>query len=234
MPDKIRDLLRLALWLLPASRVKNALLRRAGHRIHATAQARASLVWRVASFDMGPGSSFGSANVVKNMREIRLGRDTLLGRWNLISSHPSFVRYLPGGGALVLGDHAKITSRHQLDCSGSVTLGAFASIAGHQSRVMSHSVDLERDAQAAFPVVIGERAFVGTRVLILGGAVLPPRSVLGAGSVLTRARGVPEPGLWAGVPAKLRGAVSGAWFDRHETSTHDLWIPETDEIVKTR
>ncbi|SDQ97461.1 hypothetical protein [Microbacterium sp. cf332] len=234
MPDKVRDLLRLALWLLPASPVKNALLRRAGHRVHPTARARASIVWRAASVELGPGSSFGSANVVKNMREIRLGRDAMIGRWNLISSHPSFIRHLPEGGVLVLGDHAKITSRHQLDCSGSVRLGAFASMAGHQSRVMSHSVDLRRNAQAAFPVAIGERAFVGTRVLILGGAVLPRRSVLGAGSVLTRARGVPDPGLWAGVPATRRGDVSGAWFDRDETSTHDLWIAETDTIVSTR
>lgn len=234
MPDKIRDLARLALWLLPAGRVKNALLRRAGHRIHPTARARSSVVWRVASFEMAAGSSFGSANVVKNMREIRLGESAMIGRWNLVSSHPLFVRHLPHGGSLVLGSHAKVTSRHQLDCSGSVSLGAFASMAGHQSRVMSHSVDLVRNAQAAFPVVIGERSFVGTRVLILGGATLPARSVLGAGSVLTRSRPDPEPGLWAGVPARLRGPVSGAWFDRAETSTHDLWIAETDTIVRTR
>ncbi|QLD12319.1 acyltransferase [Microbacterium oleivorans] len=234
MPEKVRDLLLLALWLLPASQVKNALLRRAGHRVHPAARARSSIVWRVRSFELGPRASFGSANVVKNMSRISLGADAMIGRWNLMSSHPLFVRHLPGGGSLILGDHAKITSRHQLDCSGSVTLGAFASIAGHQSRVMSHSVDLTRNAQAAFPVVIGERSFVGTRVLILGGAMLPPRSVLGAGSVLTRSRPDPEPGLWAGVPARHRGAVSGAWFDRDETSTHDLWIPETDTIVSGR
>lgn len=234
MPEKVRDLLLLALWLLPASQVKNALLRRAGHRVHPTAVARSSVVWRVRSVELGPRAAFGSANVVKNMSRIRLGEDAMIGRWNLVSSHPLFVRHLPDGGSLILGDHAKITSRHQLDCSGSVTLGPFASIAGHQSRVMSHSVDLTRNAQAAFPVTIGERAFVGTRVLILGGAVLPPRSVLGAGSVLTRARPDPEPGLWAGVPARHRGPVSGAWFDREETSTHDLWIAETDTIVRGR
>ncbi|MEH3090306.1 MAG: GDSL-type esterase/lipase family protein, partial [Microbacterium arborescens] len=197
--------------LLPAGRVKNALLRRAGHRIHPTAQARSSIVWRVGSFEMAAGASFGSANVVKNMREIRLGQSAMIGRWNLVSSHPLFVRHLPHGGSLVLGPHAKVTSRHQLDCSGSVSLGAFASLAGHQSRVMSHSVDLARNAQAAFPVVIGERSFVGTRVLILGGATLPDRSVLGAGSVLTRSRPDPEPGLWAGgagPPARRgRGSV---------------------------
>ncbi|KAA9084084.1 acyltransferase [Microbacterium radiodurans] len=234
MSDKVRDVVRLVLWLLPAGAAKNALLRRAGHRVHPTARARPSIVWRVGSFELAPHSSFGFANVVKNMREIRLGRDAMIGRWNLISSHESFVRHLPTGGALVLGDHAKITSRHQLDCSGSVSLGPFASVAGHQSRVMSHSVDLARNAQTALPVVIGERSFVSTRVLVLGGAVLPARSVLGAGSVLIRARGVPEPGLWAGVPAKLRGPVSGAWFEREETSTHDLWIPATDTIVHTR
>lgn len=233
MPDKIRDLLRLAVWLLPAGAAKNRMLRTLGHRIHPRATAAPNLVWRVGSFTMGAGARLGPANVFKNVREVRLGDHTLVGRLNLFSSHPAFVRHLPGGAALTLDPHAKITSRHQLDCSGAITFRSFSSLAGHQSRILSHSVDLTRNAQSAFPVVIGERSFVGARVLILGGATLPARSVLGAGSVLARTRSEREPGLWAGVPAVHRGPVSGAWFDRTETSTHDLWIPQTDTIVRT-
>ncbi|MCR2823964.1 acyltransferase [Microbacterium sp. zg.Y909] len=223
----------LIIWVLPASGAKNALLRALGHAVDARATARSNLVWRVGRFTVAPDARVGRWNVFKNLREVRLGESAAIGRWNLFSAHPVFVRLLPDGASLRLDSHAKITSRHQLDCSGSVTLGAFASLAGHQSRVMSHSVDLAHDAQAAFPVRIGERSFVGTRVLILGGAVLPARSVLGAGSVLVRSRAAdPEPGLWAGVPARHRGPVSGAWFDRERTSTGDVWLADTDTIVK--
>ena len=233
MRDRVRSVALLFVWLLPASTAKNALLRALGHAVDARATARANVVWRVGRFTMAPGARIGRWNVFKNIRDVHIGESAAIGRWNLVSAHPVFVRLLPEGASLRLDAHAKITSRHQLDCSGSVTLGAFASLAGHQSRVMSHSVDLLHDAQAAFPVRIGERSFVGTRVLILGGAVLPARSVLGAGSVLLRSRTEhPESGLWAGVPARHRGPVSGAWFDRDRTSTDDVWLPDTDTIVK--
>ena len=233
MRDRVRSVALLVVWMLPASTAKNALLRALGHAVHARATARSNLVWRVDGFAMAPDARIGRWNVFKNISAVHIGESAAIGRWNLVSAHPVFVRLLPGGASLRLDAHAKITSRHQLDCSGSVTLGAFASLAGHQSRVMSHSVDLRHDAQAALPVRIGERSFVGTRALILGGAVLPPRSVLGAGSVLVRSReDDPESGLWAGVPARHRGPVSGAWFDRDRTSTSDVWLTESDTIVK--
>ncbi|MFU8946824.1 acyltransferase [Mycetocola zhadangensis] len=111
-------------------------------------------------------------------------------------------------------------------------IGAYAAFAGHDSRVLSHSVDLARDAQVAYPVIIGERSFVGTRSLLLGGAVLPPRSILAAGSVLTRRADVGEPGLWAGAPAKFKGPVNGAWFTRSRMSTSRVYVPETDQTVE--
>lgn len=232
MREKILVVVQFIVWLLPASKVKNAWLRALGHPVDSDATARTNVVWRVRLVALERGSRLGRWNIVKNVGALCLGEDASIGRLNVLSAHPVFTRLLSDGGTLVLAHHAKITSRHQIDCSGGVTIGAFASVAGHQTRIMSHSVDLTRNAQAAHPVRIGERSFVGTRALILGGAWLPDRSVLAAGSVLVKSKGTPEPGLWGGVPASHRGAVSGRWFDRSATSTRDVWIPGTDTIIR--
>ncbi|MBC7632277.1 DapH/DapD/GlmU-related protein [Aeromicrobium sp.] len=228
---RTRAIAQLLAWLLPASSAKNTLLRAVGHNVHQTARARVNVVWKVEAFAMNPNSRIGLGNIVKNMRSVSLGEGSSIGRLNVVSSHPVFVRNYPSGATLTLDAKSKVTSRHQLDCSGSVHVGELSSIAGHQTRVMTHSIDIERDAQAAHPVHIGDRSFVGTRCLILGGAALPSRSILAAGSVLPRRSGDSPSGLWAGVPAQYKAPVSGAWFERKSMSTSRLWIPETDTVI---
>lgn len=203
-----------------------------GHEVHPTAIARSCLVIRVGKVEMGPKSQMWRWNLIKNMRSVSIADHAAIGGLNLISAHPVYRRLYPDGAALTLGSHAKITSRHQLDCSGTVTIGGYASVAGHQTKILTHSVDVRRDAQVAHPVAIGAYSFVGARALLLGGAVLPDHSVLGAGSVLTRTRSAPERGLWAGVPATLRGPVEGKWFSRSATGTSRLYIPSTGETVE--
>lgn len=228
----ITEAARTLVWLLPACRPKNRLLTALGHPVHPTAIARSNLVRRVGVVSLGPGSRIARWNLIKNMRAVRLGADATIGRYNVITAHPVFTRLLPGGGSLTLDVHSYVTSRHSLDCSGSVSVGPFASLAGHGSTVLTHSIDLRRDAQTALPVVIGERSFIGTNCILLGGAVFPPRSVLGAGSLLTRSKTEREPGLWAGVPATRRGDADGAWFNRKVTGTRRVYVPTTDETVE--
>jgi len=229
---RLRTLIGAAVWLLPAGSAKNRALRRLGHRIDRTAVVRPSLVLRVGRVTMAPRSRIGRWNLFKDLSEVSLDEGATIGRFNLVSSHPVYRRLYRHGARLTMGPGSKITSRHQLDCSGSMELGALSSIAGQDTRVLSHSVDLRRDAQAAWPVVIGERSFVGARCLILGGAELPPRSVLAAGSVLPRAREPRSPGLWAGAPAALRGPVDGAWFDRVAGHTRRVFDPSSGEVVE--
>lgn len=220
------------LWLLPSSKVKNWLLRRVGHRIHPTAIARSCLVINVNKFSMGPGSRIGGWNAIKNLHEVSLGTDATIGRFNTITANQVFARLYQGGARLTLGAHSYVTSRHRLDCSGSVHVGEYASVAGHSTTILTHSIDLRRDAQAAYPVTIGERSFLGTSCILLGGAEMPADSVLGAGSVLTRSREARAPGLWAGVPATHRGPTEGSWFTRSVTGTRRVYIPATGETVE--
>ena len=230
--SKARHLARFAAWLLPASPRKNALLRRLGHDVAPTATARSSVVWRVERITLASGSRIGRWNLIKNMREISIAEKASIGRLNVVSSHPVYARLYPDGASLRVADHGKITSRHHLDCSGGVTVGSFASVAGSGTTLLTHSVDLRRDAQVARPISVGAYSFVGARCMVLGGAVLPDRSVLGAGSVLTRSREERTAGLWAGVPAAHRGSVAGKWFERAETHTRRVYVPATGEKVE--
>jgi acetyltransferase-like isoleucine patch superfamily enzyme len=223
---------RTAVWLLPASRGKNRFLRRLGDDIAPSAILHPNLIRHVDSISIGPGARIGMGNVIKHLRVLRLGPSATIGRYSLISAHPVYRRLLPDGARLELAERAAITSRHTLDCAGSVLIHEGAMVAGHSSTVLTHSIDLKRDAQTAYPVEIGAYSFVGAHCLMLGGARLPDHSVLAAGSVLPRAKGQEEPGLWAGVPATRRGEVDGAWFSRTATGTRRVYVPATGEVVE--
>lgn len=225
----MRDLLLLALWMLPASRVKNRLLTLCGHRIASQAVARPNLVWRVRSFEMAPFARINTWNLIKGMSAVKLSRYATIGKTNIISAHAIYGS-LPGGSRLELGEHSYVTSRHGIDCSGSLFLGPYSALAGFGSQVLTHSLDLVRDAQTAYPVLIGERSFVGARCVLLGGSSLPSRSVLAAGSVLTDADRSDQ-GLWAGVPARYKTTVAGKWFDRTDGESLDVYIPGEDRIM---
>jgi len=87
---------------------------------------------------------------------------------------------------LVLGEHARITSKHHIDCTAGVYIGAFTTIAGLGTRILTHSIDIQSSRQTCNPVCIGEYCFVGTDAILLMGSSLPDCCVLGAGSVLNK------------------------------------------------
>lgn len=219
-------------WLVPASRLKNRMLTMLGHPVDPSATARANFVRGVGVVSLGAQSRIGAWNVIKNLHALTIGDHATIGRLNVISTHPVFTRLYRDGARLSVADHASITSRHHLDCSGTITIESYACMAGRSSLILTHSIDLRIDAQSAYPVVIGARSFTGAGCTILGGATLPPNSVLGAGSVLTRSKREREPGLWAGVPASHRGPVSGEWFTRDRTSTRRVHIPATGQTIE--
>lgn len=229
------DVLRMLLWLMPACRVKNFVLSMLGHYVHATATVSSNLVWKVRQFRVAKDAVLGRCNVFKNMTRVSLEEDCYLGSWNLISSHPAFVAYFPTGAFLTLNRGAIVTSRHSLDCSGGVVIGAFSYLAGHHTVVLSHGIDLKKDAQTAYPVEIGEYSFVSTNCVLLGGSALPAKSVLAAGAVLPAIRKTQEAfssGLWAGVPATWKKEIEGKWFSRNKAHTRRLYVPESDQVFE--
>ncbi|GHT18136.1 hypothetical protein FACS189429_3970 [Bacteroidia bacterium] len=87
---------------------------------------------------------------------------------------------------LILGEHSKIMKKHHIDCTNQVKIGKFVTIAGYDSQILTHSINIHTNRQESNPVEIGEYSFVSTKVVILGGSRLPSYSILGAGAVLNK------------------------------------------------
>jgi serine acetyltransferase len=155
---------------------------------------------------MGPGSRIGHGTVCVHLDEVQLGEQARIGRLNWITGFPAdggggFFEHQPGRvSRLRVGRHAAITNRHLIDCTSEVSVGAFATVAGFRSQLLSHSIDLNQNRQDSGPIEIGEHCFVGTGCILLGGARLPACSVLGAGAVLNKAQTETHT-LYAGQPA---------------------------------
>ncbi|MFC5063205.1 acyltransferase [Actinomycetospora atypica] len=207
-------------WLLPASGVKNRLLRRFGHVIARDASLGSCVVLTLGHLHAGERALIAAGSFVRGIREMVLSDDAAVGPWNILTAHPAF-QHEGENGVLWVGAHAVITSRHSIDCSGRVVLGAFSSVGGHGTQVLSHEVDFTGPVQTCADIEIGDHSFVGTRCTVLSGARLPDRSVLAAGSLLRR--GPDEgAGLYTGSPARRKQALDGAWFHRPVGQTRSL------------
>jgi acetyltransferase-like isoleucine patch superfamily enzyme len=152
------------------------------------------------------GSRIGHLTLCKNIDLLHLGAHAIVGQLNWITGFPSgesrhFAHQPDRRPELIVANHAGISSRHLIDCTARVRIGAFATIGGFRSQLLTHTIDLEAGRQTAEPIEIGEYCFTGTNSVILGGSSLPHHSVLGAQSLLNKRWDEPYR-LYAGVPAK--------------------------------
>lgn len=201
--------------------LRRALLRRIpGFSIGAGARIGFSLIG-AAEMTLGEGATIGHLTIIKGLTRISLGPNARLGNLNWVTAVPAgtpgHFDHQPGREAcLDIGSEAAITHRHLIDCTGGVSIGAFATVAGWRSQIISHSIDLRPSRQDAAPVRVGERSFVGSGSILLRGSSLPDCSVLGAGSVYDSDESRPL-GLYRGVPATRVGELPEelGYFHRH-------------------
>ena len=175
-----------------------------GYSIHARARIGLSVIG-CAALRMDAAARIGHFNILKGAR-MELGERASIGDFNWISGLPlrrprHFGDEVARDPAFILGRHAALTSRHYVDCSGSVQIGEFTTIAGTRSQILTHAIDIEASRQVSAPVRIGRYCFVGTGCVVLKGAQLPDFAVLAASSCLTRGF-AEEFTLYGGVPAE--------------------------------
>ena len=77
-----------------------------------------------------------------------------------------------------------ITVAHDIDCSDSVTIGDYSSLAGFRCTILTHSLNLVRDRFVTGAVEIGPHAAVMSGSTLLSGTRVPARSIVSAGSVV--------------------------------------------------
>lgn len=169
---------------------------------------------------LGTGARIGHMTVCRRLDLVELGPYSTIGQWNWITGtsadDPHYYQHMSGRRAqLVMGPHSAITSRHYIDCVESVTIGAYATVAGIRSQFFTHSLDIEQSRQSAQPIKIGAYTMIGTGSTLLPGACVPDRAVLGAGSIVTGPL-TESFYLYAGAPARPVRKLSPTlkYFDR--------------------
>lgn len=210
-------LLSLFVWLLPASSLKNRLLKALGNTIGPGVRVSPTLVAGCGPFTIGENTRFSAFNVFRGLRRVDVGRDAWIGTLNWFSAEPAYQEHHPEAGLLRMGDLCIITNRHHFDCSGRIILEPRGAIGGIKSIFQSHEIDLVADRTTVGTIRLGQNAMTGTACLVLKGAYLPDRSILAAGSLLAKANPdtPPESGLYVGRPArKVRELDYCAWWDR--------------------
>lgn len=159
------------------------------------------------SLKMSAGARIDHLTVALHLDSIVMEEKSSIGRSNWITGFPSgtdspHFAHQPGRRSeLFMGREAAITKQHHIDCTNSVEIGAFSIVAGYQTQILTHSIDIVAGRQDSAPISIGEYSFVGTNSVLLSGSALPSRSVLGAKSLLNRAFN-DELTLYAGTPSK--------------------------------
>lgn len=153
------------------------------------------------------GATISHFNVAVHLDYIHLKKKASIGRGNWITGFSTrvdskhFAHDTNRRSELILGDESAITKNHHIDCTNYIHIGNYVTIAGYNSQLLTHSIDVYKCRQDSHPIVIGDYSFVSTGVKILGGSALPAHSVLAAGAVLNKQYNE-EWMLYGGVPAK--------------------------------
>lgn len=197
------------------------MLRLLGHDISSQARFGFSLVWadklvlqgdsRIGHFNllrlrrlvMRRGAYLGRSNVIHGPISVSLAERAAIGNNNKIVRGPRG-QVVAGPACLRLGELAKITAEHRLDCTTSVSMGAFTTMAGTSCELWTHGYVHDQTGPGRYridgPVRIGNNVYIGSASIITAGVTIADGVIIGAGT--TVARSLLEPGLY--VSAGLR------------------------------
>jgi acetyltransferase-like isoleucine patch superfamily enzyme len=206
--------LSLIAWLLPSCSFKLWALRSLGNHIGHDVVLGYNLVWNCGHFSIGDGMAIGHFNTFKGLSSIELGPRSTIGVFNYFTADVNYQQYSSLVGKLILGDVACIVNRHYVDCSGQVILQPFSAIGGIRTVILSHELDYYDNKAKVGRVVLGRNAVATTGCILLKDSYLPERSVLAAGSVLSRVKegdNRPVSSIYGGVPARFVREMEGEW-----------------------
>lgn len=149
----------------------------------------------IKSLRIGDHARIGHLNILRGGDEISLGRYSEILRQNEINSIPDPVIVTPADPRFILGDGSVVTTSHKIDFTDRVEFGKRVILGGRNSSLWTHNRQMTK------PIIIGDYSYVGSEIRIAPGGEIPPKCIVGIGSVITR-KFDEEFKLIAGVPAK--------------------------------
>jgi UDP-3-O-[3-hydroxymyristoyl] glucosamine N-acyltransferase len=207
------------LLLLPTSLARYA-LNALGHRIRPGARVGFAFVWsdfigmdqgsRIGHLNlvaarrvlMRAQSYLGRGNIIKGPIDVVLRPRAALGNANQVLRGPSGVT--SGPAQLWLGELAKITVRHRVDCTQTVRIGDFSTVAGADSQIWTHGYVHAMDGPGRYRidgrVVIEKNVYIGSACLISMGVRIAKGVIVGGGTSVSKS--LSEPGLYVSAPIR--------------------------------
>jgi len=177
------------------------------YKIHPTARIGYSYIYPEFLI-MKKNAVIGNFNVAIHIENMELGSNSIINRSNWITGYLEkemgkihYGHQTNRRAELILGDESSITKNHHIDCTNRIHIGRFVTVAGYNSQLLTHSIDVYENRQDSNTIIIGDYCFIGTRSILLGGSRLPDYSILAAGAVLNKSYSDVW-SLYGGIPAR--------------------------------
>jgi acetyltransferase-like isoleucine patch superfamily enzyme len=215
-------IIKILITLLPWSIRRLLLQKLYGFEIHSTA--RIGMAWIFPKkLIMLENTRIDHFTIAINLDLIKMDKNATIGRNNWITGFPTdlntlhFKHQSDRKALLTIGESSAITKKHHFDCTNSIVIGKFCTIAGYDSQFLTHSINVFENLQDSASITIGDYTFIGTNCIVLGGSNLPSHSILGAKSLLNKSFKL-EWKLYGGVPSKEISDIpkSAKYFSRTE------------------
>lgn len=123
---------------------------------------------------------------------------------NPIGGDIKTILFAKGNGHISIGNDCGISNATLFACDSitvgnNVLLGGSVKIYDTDFHWLNYERRISERGGVTSPVVIKDGAFVGTHTIILKGVTVGAKSIIGAGSVVTKS--IPDGEIWAGNPA---------------------------------
>ena len=203
----IRKTLTAILCLALPARLIFRILNIMGHQVHPKSKIGFSMIWlngflvlkersRIGHFNflanndvsIGRKGYFGNHNQMKGPFAVVLEEAAAIGNSNKLYRAPLGVTY--GDACLRLGVLAKITTRHNIDCTRNISIGNYSTIAGHDSQLWTHAYYQDRLGPGRFrldgEIEIGNNVNIGSRTVLNCGIKIADGVVVGSNSSVSK------------------------------------------------
>ena len=174
---------------------------------------------------MGKDCIIGKRGNYLNPSHVTFGDRVTIGTDTRISCYRLFYDNQVLDPKLYVGNSVTIGSRCSILCADTVMIGNHALIASDVVITSEdHGIEVEVEQSYAIqrlshaPVIIGDETWIGEKVVILKGVTIGNRSIIGAGSIVTR--DVPPYCIAVGNPARVIKKYN------FETHTWETWKDE--------
>lgn len=211
MLRKLKKLATIGITLLMPPRIKPFLLNLMGHQVAWTARIGPSLIavdrlWmqdqtfirmgnliRCRRLIMRRQSYIDRFNRISGPVTVALAETAALGRGNVVyrAPHPTSI----GPAMLRLGRLSKITSSHLVDCTCTITVGEFSTIAGSRSQLWTHGYKHATKGPDRYRIDgridIGNNVYIGSASVLNAGLHIANSITLGSHSSVSKSLSIP-------------------------------------------